>query len=63
MPPMPVETVLIGDMNFTYDSPEHEAIVGSMTPANGRIINLGGLANAYVLAGHDGQEGYSVPER
>ncbi|KZL18391.1 Endonuclease/Exonuclease/phosphatase family protein [Pseudovibrio axinellae] len=60
MPPMPREAILMGDMNFTHASPEYAMIVGVTCEKYGRLINPQGFADAYVLAGHEEQSGYSV---
>ncbi|MTI18145.1 hydrolase [Rhodobacteraceae bacterium RKSG542] len=60
MPPMPREAIIMGDMNFTNEAPEYDLIVGVSSPKHGRLVNPLGLADAYVLAGNDEYDGYSV---
>ncbi len=57
MPPMPREAVIMGDLNFTADSPEYELLVGPYVFPHGRLINREGFVDAWVAAGHDEREG------
>ena len=56
-PPMPAETLLLGDFNFTGESAEYERIIGPYDPQRGRLVNVAGLADAWVAAGHLETEG------
>lgn len=51
-PPMPRDVILMGDMNFTAQMPEYEALIGPVAPRYGRLTNRDGLLDAWVLAGH-----------
>ncbi len=60
-PPMPEDVVIMGDMNFACDGPEYVRMLGDMSPWNGRTYRAGGLADAWVAAGHDEQDGDTCP--
>jgi len=62
MPPMPRDVILLGDMNFTHESPEYTAITGPMTPGHGRLYNTDGLVDAWVLGGNREEDGVSLAE-
>jgi endonuclease/exonuclease/phosphatase family metal-dependent hydrolase len=59
-PPMPAETILLGDFNFTCASEEYERMVGPYDAVRGRLVNVAGLADAWVAAGHGEEEGATV---
>ena len=59
-PPMPAETIILGDFNFTFDSFEYQRIIGPFDPVRGRLVNVVGLADAWVAAGHAEHEGETV---
>lgn len=61
MPPQPTTAIVMGDMNFTPDSPEYAMLLGDMSLHNGRTIRAHGLADAWVLAGHDEMAGDTLP--
>ncbi|MEO0914503.1 MAG: endonuclease/exonuclease/phosphatase family protein [Pseudomonadota bacterium] len=60
-PPMPRDVILMGDMNFTADSPEYDAIIGGIAPRYGRLTNRDGLLDAWVLAGNAESAGATSP--
>lgn len=62
MPPMPRETVLLGDMNFLPGSAEYTVLTGPMTEKYGRLYNQDGLVDAWVSAGHSEQDGDTHPD-
>ena len=59
-PPMPAETILLGDFNFTSKSVEYERMVGPYDSKRGRLVNVAGLADAWVAAGHEEEDGATV---
>ncbi len=59
IPPMPRESVWMGDFNFTARSEEYARMVGPLTPRHGRLVNRDGLVDCWVAAGHDENEGRS----
>jgi endonuclease/exonuclease/phosphatase family metal-dependent hydrolase len=61
MPPMPVDAILLGDLNFEADAPEYARIVGPATTQYGRLNCLTGLVDAWVAAGHREDEGATIP--
>lgn len=61
MPPQPMRAVVMGDMNFTPDSPEYTALLGDLSRNHGRTIRAHGLADAWVLGGHDEAAGDTLP--
>lgn len=56
-PPMPREAIVLGDLNLTHDSAEYERLVGPHHPGQGRLVNVDGLADAWVAAGHAEESG------
>lgn len=51
--PWPRGCVVMGDMNFAYDGPEYEYLLGDISPMLGkRISPAEGLLDAWVLTGH-----------
>ncbi len=56
-PPMPAETIILGDFNFNTESAEYERMIGPWDPLRGRLVNVAGLADAWVAAGHAETEG------
>jgi endonuclease/exonuclease/phosphatase family metal-dependent hydrolase len=61
MPPMPAEAILMGDFNFAWDSAEYAQFVGVSTRRYGRLNRLGGLVDAWTVAGHREDEGATIP--
>ncbi|MCB1490383.1 MAG: endonuclease/exonuclease/phosphatase family protein, partial [Rhodobiaceae bacterium] len=61
-PPMPREAVIMGDMNFTFDSPEYAVMTGPDAGAYGRLFNRDGLVDAWVAAGHAEDGGHTHPD-
>lgn len=60
-PPMPRDVILMGDMNFTSETAEYDAVVGGVSPRHGRLTNRDGLLDAWVLAGHPEDAGATSP--
>jgi endonuclease/exonuclease/phosphatase family metal-dependent hydrolase len=60
MPPMPTETILMGDFNFEWDGPEYSRIVGPASERYGRLNRLTGFVDAWVAAGHREDEGATI---
>lgn len=61
MPPQPMTAIVMGDMNFTPDSPEYTRVLGDTSSWHGRTLRAHGLADAWVLAGHDETAGNTLP--
>ena len=61
MPPQPMTAIVMGDMNFTPDSPEYTRVVGDVSGWHGRTIRAHGLADAWTLTGHEELEGDTIP--
>jgi len=61
LPPQPMTAIVMGDMNFTPDSPEYTRVVGDISNWHGRSIRAHGLADAWTLAGHDEMSGDTLP--
>ena len=59
-PPMPRETIILGDLNFTSDTAEYERTIGPYDAKQGRLANVAGLADAWVAAGHEETDGGTV---
>lgn len=62
MPPMPQELILMGDLNFAPSSQEYTELTGPQTARYGRLLNHGGLVDAWVAAGHDENDGITYPD-
>ncbi len=62
-PPMPEQAVLMGDLNFTHDSPEYDSFVGPMSDPHGRLTRRDGFVDAWVASGHNEAEGTTVYPR
>ena len=56
-PPMPRQSILMGDLNIAADTPEYDLLVGPRTPRFGRLTRRGGLLDTWVLTGHREDEG------
>jgi endonuclease/exonuclease/phosphatase family metal-dependent hydrolase len=61
LPPQPMTAIVMGDMNFRPDGPEYAMLLGDLSEYNGRTIRAHGLADAWVLAGHDEGAGDTLP--
>lgn len=61
MPPQPMTAIVMGDMNFEPDGPEYTRLVGDLSQNHGRTVRAHGLADAWVLAGHDEAAGDTIP--
>jgi endonuclease/exonuclease/phosphatase family metal-dependent hydrolase len=60
-PPLPDDVVIMGDMNFTPNSAEYARMIGDMSQWHGRTYRAGGLADAWIAAGHAEMEGDTIP--
>jgi len=60
-PPQPRRAVVMGDMNFAPGGPEYTRVVGDLSKLHGRTVREGGLADAWLLAGHDENAGDTLP--
>lgn len=60
VPTLPEPALLMGDMNFTHESPEYALICGEMDPRNGRVVRNTSLRDAWVAAGHREEDGISI---
>ena len=60
-PPMPDDVVIMGDMNFACDGPEYTRVLGDKSQWYGRTYRAGGLADAWIAAGHYEQDGDTCP--
>ncbi|ARE39024.1 Metal-dependent hydrolase [Rhodovulum sp. P5] len=60
-PPQPMRAIVMGDMNFAPDNPDYTALLGDVSAMHGRTIRAHGLADAWVLAGHDETAGDTLP--
>lgn len=61
LPPQPMTAIVMGDMNFAPGGPEYAMLLGDVSEHNGRTIRAHGLADAWVLAGHDEGAGDTLP--
>ena len=59
-PTLPEPALVMGDMNFTADSPEYAQVCGEKDPGLGRIVRRAGLRDAWVAAGHAEESGVSL---
>ena len=59
-PVLPEPALVMGDMNFGYDSVEYALICGEIDPRRGRIIRVASLRDAWVAAGYSEESGVSV---
>lgn len=60
VPTLPEPALLMGDMNFTHESPEYALICGEMDPRNGRVVRNTSLRDAWVATGHREEDGISI---
>jgi endonuclease/exonuclease/phosphatase family metal-dependent hydrolase len=60
IPVLPEPALVMGDMNFGYDSVEYALVCGEIDPRRGRIIRVASLRDAWVAAGHSEESGVSV---
>lgn len=63
LPSQPMSAIIMGDMNFTPDSPEYTYLLGDVSGFHGRTIRAHGLADAWVLSGHDEMDGDTIPRK
>ena len=49
-PPMPQETVIMGDFNSEPESPEYNRLVGDIDPCYGRVGHLDGFVDSWTAA-------------
>ena len=61
MPSMPLDVIVMGDMNFNPTSDEYTLMTGPLTEHYGRLNNRCGLVDAWVAAGHSESEGVTYP--
>lgn len=59
-PSLPEPAIVMGDMNFTYESAEYALICGQMDHRNGRLVTNTSLRDAWVAAGHREEDGISI---
>jgi endonuclease/exonuclease/phosphatase family metal-dependent hydrolase len=62
LPPMPREAMLMGDFNFRPNAPEYDRMIGPLSPHYGRLMNLDGFVDSWVVAGNAEQEGKTVDD-
>ncbi|MBI2741583.1 MAG: endonuclease/exonuclease/phosphatase family protein [Rhodospirillales bacterium] len=60
VPSLPEPALLMGDMNFTYESPEYALICGEKDARNGRVVRNTSLRDSWVSAGHKEEDGVSI---
>ena len=60
VPSLPEPALLMGDMNFTHESPEYALICGEMDRRNGRVVRNTSLRDAWVAVGHREEDGISI---
>ncbi len=58
-PAWPKESVLLGDFNMTPDEPAYAALAGPMDPKYGRITEIDGYLDAWILSGGDPDAGHT----
>ena len=58
-PAWPKESVLLGDFNLTPDEPAYAALAGPMDPKYGRITEMDGYLDAWILSGGDPDAGHT----
>ena len=61
LPPQPMTAIVMGDMNFLPDGPEYTMLLGDRSSQGRRTLRAHGLADAWVLAGHDEADGDTIP--
>ncbi len=57
---LPEPALVMGDMNFTSDSPEYALVCGEKDPGLGRVVRRAGLRDAWVVAGNGEETGVSL---
>jgi endonuclease/exonuclease/phosphatase family metal-dependent hydrolase len=60
VPTLPEPALLMGDMNFTYESPEYALICGEKDARHGRVVRNTSLRDTWVAAGHKEEDGISI---
>ena len=61
-PTQPQRAIVMGDMNFLPGGVEYTALLGDVSEMHGRTIRAHGLADAWVLAGHEEAAGDTIPK-
>ncbi|ARE40345.1 Metal-dependent hydrolase [Rhodovulum sp. P5] len=61
-PPMPLDHIVMGDMNFGPESAEYARLIGPCAPKFGRLTNRAGLVDAWVAAGGEEAAGATHPD-
>lgn len=61
MPPVPDSAIIMGDMNFAPGGPEYTRLFGDRDLRGRRTTRAGGLADAWVCAGHAEETGVTFP--
>lgn len=61
LPPQPMTAIVMGDMNFQPHGPEYTMLLGDRSWQGQRTLRAHGLADAWVLAGHDEAAGDTIP--
>ncbi|WKV49140.1 endonuclease/exonuclease/phosphatase family protein [Dickeya fangzhongdai] len=61
MPLMPLEMILMGDLNCLPDSEEYSRLIGPVSPHHGRLVRHRGLMDAWVAAGQPENSGSTHP--
>jgi len=57
LPPMPKETIVMGDFNSEPESDEYEQMVGSIDPCHGRVGHLDSFVDSWTLANESSDDG------
>lgn len=60
VPSLPEAALVMGDMNFTHESPEYALICGEKDARNGRVIRNTSLRDAWVVAGYKEDDGITI---
>jgi endonuclease/exonuclease/phosphatase family metal-dependent hydrolase len=61
MPPVPDAIAVMGDMNFAPGGPEYAYLFGDLDLRGNRTTRAGGLADAWIAAGHAEEDGVTFP--
>ena len=62
-PPMPNETIMMGDFNFEPDSDEHVRIVGSVDSCYGRVGHLDSFVDSWEVAKVRSENSFTWPSQ